>query len=106
MRPAFSNTSYFFTQNFLLLTYQTKLFGGFETPKKFEDFKCRFFYNVEVKSIPLIMSRLKVSNQLDAQPRLIAKEIASTFRSYVARHLHFVASYKKGTSLFPCLFLG
>ena len=33
------------------------------------------------------------------QPRPIAKEIALTFRSYVARHLHFVVNDKKGPSL-------
>ena len=40
------------------------------------------------------------------QPRLIAKEIASTFRSYVARPLHLAANDKKGTSLLHRLFLG
>ena len=40
------------------------------------------------------------------QPRPIAKEIASTFRSYVARYLHFVAKDKKEPSLPSCLFLG
>ena len=39
------------------------------------------------------------------QPCPIAKEIASTFRSYVARHLHFVANDKKGPSLPHRLFL-
>ena len=33
------------------------------------------------------------------QPRPIAKEIASTFRSHVARHLHFVANEKKKSPL-------
>ena len=34
-----------------------------------------------------------------SQPHPIAKEIASTFRLYVARHLHLVANDKKGPSL-------
>ena len=40
------------------------------------------------------------------QPRPIAKEIASTFRSYVARHLHFVANDNKEPSLPHRLLLG
>ena len=39
-------------------------------------------------------------------PRTNAKEIASTFRSYVARPLHFVANDKKGPFLLPRFFLG
>ena len=39
------------------------------------------------------------------QPRPIAKEFASTFRSYVAQHLHFVANDTKGLSLPNRLFL-
>ena len=42
-------------------------------------------------------------NQVACQ---FVKEIASTFRSYAARHLHFVANDKKGSSLFPRPFLG
>ena len=33
------------------------------------------------------------------QPRPIARKIVSTFRLYAARHLHFVASNKKGPPL-------
>ena len=40
------------------------------------------------------------------QPRSFAKEIASTFRSHLARHLHFVASDKKGPPLPHRFFLG
>ena len=47
-----------------------------------------------------------MSNQLAAVAASpIAKEIASTSRLYVARHLHFVANNKKGLPLPHRLFL-
>ena len=53
------------------------------------------------------MSRLKTSNQLTAVAASSnCKGNASTFRSYVARHLYFVANDKKGPSLLHRIFLG
>ena len=38
MRPIFSNISYFLRTVFTFFTYHTNFLGGFETPKKIENF--------------------------------------------------------------------